>query len=371
MTKKEENRSFILKCTRECNFACSYCTDRKQTDSLLPVDAMIGFMKNAIGGSQTQRTAFVFHGGEPLLLGTDYFLKILYLQSLCNASGTITNVIQSNASLITPEWIEFLELHKIRLGISLDGPPESHDKFRRYALGGATSQDVIANIQTLKEAGVLFGILCVASDALIDCGAERVFRFFRDMHVTRVSFLPLRVPQIHFKNQAKASEFYDYRQRYASFMCEIYRLWIEHDDPAFKIRELESKLNTLVGGVPTTCVDNGPCVGRVFGVDSNGTIAHCDKFFHDDDFCFGNLAETTIDDIVRSEKLARAQEIEANARQQCASCDWFSICRGGCLKDAVLFQMTNLGNRTSYCHLKIIYDCISEHLRIVRKTTCY
>jgi len=323
---------------------------------------MIGFVKNAVDGSTAQRTKFIFHGGEPLLLGTDYFLKILYLQSLCNARGTILNVIQSNASLISPEWIEFLRQHNIQLGISLDGPPESNDKFRRYALGGATSMDVIANIQALNEANVLFGILCVVSDVLIDCGAERVFQFFCDLQVSRVGFLPLRVPQIQFQNQAKASEFYEYRQRYATFMCEMYRLWIAHDDPTFKIRELESILNILVGGVPNLCVFSGPCVGRIFGVDSNGTIAHCDKFFHDDNFCFGNLAETTIDDILMSEKFARAQEYDALARQQCASCDWFSACRGGCLKDAVLFQTTNLGDRKSYCHLKIIFDCISNHL---------
>jgi len=353
------NHSLIVKCTRQCNFACSYCTDRRSSGSPLSFDNTVGLVKSVLAQPEAGRTTFIFHGGEPLLLGIDYFKKLLCLQQLCNENRRqISNILQTNGSLISEEWIRFFQENEIQLGISLDGPPESHNLFRRYVGGEPTCEDVIQNIRALNEAGVRFGVLCVASDTLLQCGARKVFDFFRNLPVSKVGFLPLRAPQTHFENQKHATDFYDYRMRYASFMCELYRLWIEADNPAFRIRELDSMLSNLLGGVPTICVDNGPCVGKQFGVDPSGVLAHCDKFFHDADFCFGSLEHTALSEVLASDRFARAQEIEREARAACDSCEWHSICQGGCLKDAVLFEKSGLQDRIPHCHLKVIYDFI-------------
>jgi len=180
--------------------------------------------------------------------------------------------------------------------------------------------------------------------------------------ISRLGLLPERPAKKTFNDLNSAKEFYVFRKRYSKFMCELYDHWINSNNTTFKIRELFSMLNAIVGGRSTICVDTGPCVGRYFGVDVSATIAHCDKFFDDQRFCFGNLESMSISEIMTSNKLLDAQEIERTLREKCKPCDWYNICQGGCLYDAILFENSGLKNRMKVCHTRIIYDYIYKNL---------
>lgn len=168
----------------------------------------------------------------------------------------------------------------------------------------------------------------------------------------------MRPPRKHFSTAQDAIEFYKYRIRYAKFMCRLYHIWIQSNDTSIEIRELASMLTNLLGGIPSVCVDNGPCVGKQFGIDVSGIIAHCDKFFSDQQFCFGCLPAASVTHVMAMEEFARAKETELTIRSKCSGCDWFRVCKGGFLNDAVLFNNSGLADRREYCHVKIMYDYI-------------
>jgi len=356
--------SLIIKCTRSCNLACSYCLDRLSNSGSLEFENLLKLVKTTLSDQGPAKTTFIFHGGEPLTLGIAYFLKILGLQRLCGQEGQpIRNIVQTNGTLIDADWIQFLKANDIEVGISLDGPPELQDANRRYVDGRASSRDILANIERLQEAEVRFGVLCVAAKDLLNYDSGRFLGFFCERGIGRVGVLPQRPRGKTFRDAGRAEAFYETRRRYARFMCQLYRHWMELDDPKVNIRELSSVLDTIVGGRSPVCVHNGPCVGRHVGIDVDGRIAHCDKFFDDERFCFGNIDQDSISDIMASEKFARARELEAGLRSQCRSCDWFELCGGGCLYDAVLFERSGLQSRVDVCHWRLIYDFIANDLQ--------
>jgi uncharacterized protein len=320
-----------------------------------------------------QNIDFIFHGGEPLLLGTDFFSKIVCIQSLgMSDSASIRNLVQTNGSLIDAEWCEFLRENAFHVGISLDGPETLHNANRVFPNGTMTFSAVMKGVCTLIDNDVdRYGFLSVASTAILSCDPSDVFRFFAEhLHVDaieppnyrEVSLLAERPAAMTFRNVKAAKTFYETRQRYAEFLCRIYDLWIDADDPRMRVREIGNKIDCLVGGGTRVCAESGNCVGTYFGIDSDGNVAHCDTFFHDPRFAFGNLREEALTDILTSKKLRQAAEYEQELRGHCRSCRWFSVCRGGCLYEAILFANSGLENRQRYCHNRIIYDHICNDL---------
>jgi uncharacterized protein len=357
------NMSFVIKCTRNCNFACSYCTNHRKNYSLLGLEIIIPLTQSALSVNKDYETTFIFHGGEPFLLGESYFNKILLVQQLAKTNGqVIKNIVQTNGSLLNEQWIDFLKKSSIGVGISMDGPEEIHNKNRLYRDKSHTYADVMNGVQKLIDNKIPFGVLAVVTEAMLQARAKKIFDFFASNGIGKYGLLPERPPKPYFSSKAKAEQFFLNRKRYSQFMCELYDLWLERDDPQIKVRELGSMMDAMIGGKPTLCIDNGPCIGKIFGVNDNGMIAHCDKFFNDKKFNFGKADEVSIEDILHSEVFEKAQDLEVKLRGKCQACDWFNECKGGCLFDAVLFENSGLENRMDICHTRLIYEHIDQHL---------
>ncbi len=356
--------SLILKCTRRCNFACSYCTDRRKSTRPLNFENLVHIIASTLERESAGNTTFIFHGGEPLTLGREYFQKLLDVETLCVPNPeTIRNIIQTNASLIDDQWAAFFRRNHIQVGVSQDGPADVQDLQRRYANNRTTSSDVRRGVECLLRNEVGFGVLCVVTPAIMKKGAHELFDFFLRSGVTRVGFLPLRPSSAEFASPEERRAFYKQSARYAKFMGEMYKIWVDSGDTSIVIRELSNIMSTLLGGSSTTCVGSGPCVGRHFGVEPSGEVNHCDKFLTDERFSFGHIAEQPFSAILRSEALKRAQELEMGLRENCARCDWFTQCKGGCLYHAALFAGAGLQDRSEVCHLRPIYDLIDSDIR--------
>lgn len=351
----------ILKCTRNCNFACNYCVERRKDSDTLDFEILIKLVKGVLSTHRNIR--FIYHGGEPLLLGQEYFSKILVLQNLCKSSEHhIANLIQTNGSLIDDDWCGFFKKNGFQLGISLDGPKPLHDANRRYSDGKPTFSDVTEKIPRILDSGLDFGGLSVVTENMLKLNAEEIFRFFVDIGINYFAFLPERPKNTSFGNIDEAESFYLLRRKYAEFLCNIYRCWMRENDPTIQIREISNKLHVLLGGQSHLCTEGGSCVGMFFGIDSSGEVAHCDKFFQDPGFQFGNLRDESFPDILKSEVMKKAINLEKKTRRRCKSCTWFSFCGGGCLDEALLFYNSGLEDRTSHCHRKIVWDFMYKDL---------
>ena len=188
-----------------CNLNCEYCfylekqalfaTDEKYRMSDKVLSA---FITTYITSQPTPVVEFVWQGGEPTLLGLDFFKRVIELQKPFVGTKTITNSLQTNGTLLTAEWCQFLKKHNFMVGISLDGPKVVHDRYRRDRKGNGSFDQVMRGLKLLQEHKVEYNVLaCVARES-----AKRpldIYRFFKDKGVEFIQFTPVveRLSDVH------------------------------------------------------------------------------------------------------------------------------------------------------------------------------
>ena len=180
-----------------CNLNCEYCfyLDKQALFGVngkyrMTDDTLRAFVINYITAQPTPVVEFVWQGGEPTLLGIDFFKRVIDLQKPFIHQKTITNSLQTNGTLLTDEWCDFLKKHNFMVGISLDGPKEIHDRYRRDRHGSETFERVMKGLRLLQKCKVEYNVLaCVARES-----ATRpldVYRFFKDEGVEFIQFTPI------------------------------------------------------------------------------------------------------------------------------------------------------------------------------------
>jgi len=155
-----------------CNLNCEYCFYLEKQALFAPDEkyrmadeVLSAFITNYITSQPTPVVEFVWQGGEPTLLGIDFFKKVIELQKHFSGTKTITNSLQTNGTLLTDEWCAFLKKHKFMVGISLDGPKEIHDRYRRDRKGKGSFERVMRGLQLLQKHKVEYNVLaCVARE---------------------------------------------------------------------------------------------------------------------------------------------------------------------------------------------------------------
>jgi uncharacterized protein len=355
---REGDVAFILKCTRRCNLRCRYCTDRAP-DSRADYDIeLVATLLDGVAGDTAIRSvSFIWHGGEPLLLGVPFFRKVHYLQGLFFAHlKHVQNVLQTNASLLTPDWAAHFQAYGFQLGVSLDGPAALHDRQRPGSAGKSSFDSSMAGIEALRAAGVQFGILTVATDEIMELGAAPLMDFFERQSLSRYALLSLR------KDWQDAAAALDYNRRYGEFLCAVAREWLARDNENLRIREVESKFDLFFGLPHRVCKDAGHCVGKYFCLEADGGLWHCDKFFHDPRFRLGNIREEPLAAIRSSTRAAELRAYEDEVRSACKVCKWFHLCGGGCLYDSMCLQAIGGRPGTGDCNSYLLFEEISGAL---------
>ncbi len=266
---------------------------------------------------------FIWHGGEPLLGGIDFFQKAIALQQKYQRNGQkLRNSVQTNATLLTPEWADFFLKNDFHVGVSLDGPKDIHDYLRTYPSGHGSFDYAIQGIENLQWHNLKFGTLAVVSRRSLNRAAE-IFDFFRGINIKSYDLLPYAdLSPKGIPESVSADEF-------AAFMIRIADLWMEFDDPEIEIRYLENALAGLLGKKPFNCTFDGSCP-EYLAVAADGGVYHCDWFIGQNDKCFGNINDCDLDGIVGSpEYFAYISHIK-QPKVECKECQWQAICNGGC-----------------------------------------
>ena len=347
--------SFILKCTRKCNLRCAYCQDRSRQSNAIDIPFVANMFDRIRGYSGLRQVTFVWHGGEPLLLGLPFFRKVHYLQKqVFPAPIKVRNSLQTNGTLLDEQWARHLREYGFSVGISLDGPRVIHDRNRPRANGTGSFGASLAGMAHLRKANVGFGVLTVVSEALLNLGARKVMRFFDSCGIKSYALLELR------KEWQDDEEGVAHQHRHGRFMRRVAREWLARDDQSLSIREIDSKLDVACGLPCRVCKDGGPCVGRYFGVESDGGVWHCDKFRNDRSFHLGNLWDSSLQEILGSQQMKALVARELAERARCQPCRFWLQCRGGCLHD--LRQHREVGGRTgtSDCPNFPIFQALEE-----------
>jgi uncharacterized protein len=343
--------NLIIKSTRKCNLRCSYCHDWRSRGTVISFEVLANLIAKALQHQKVRLVNFIWHGGEPLLLGLDFFKKALTIQeAFIQPNHYVTNSLQTNGTLLTAEWCEFFKRNKFNVGISVDGPEALHNLNRSYASGIGSYRDVVNSIGMLRQFDLPFGVLLVLNDNTRKLSAAEVFDFVvNDLGVKCFSFLPAVPDNIpHEKSGERFTTDYFPMADYEDFMIDIFDYWSALDDPEIRVRELEGIVRSILRGNPQVCTLAGNCLGGNYHIEAEGDVYHCDKYLGDQNYHLGNILVDDFDDIARSGKFRTLAENEKHNLAKLSACEFFDICNGGCPHDRYIARKY-LPNYTGEC----------------------
>jgi uncharacterized protein len=320
-----------------CNLNCRYCYYLIKKDLyplernfLMSDDILERYIITHIGASGDDVIGFSWHGGEPLLAGIDFYRKVLRIQAAHTPSDkTVLNGIQTNGTLIDEKWSRFLSKEGFIIGISIDGPDDLHDIYRRKKDDGSTWEKVYDGFQLLKKHGVIPEILCVVNAENVK-QPERIYNLFRQMGAKYITFLPLvepesLLPSTVSKDSVPSLEF-------GYFLSRIFDLWIENGIGEIKIQIFEEAARTAFGQEHTLCIFRENC-GGVPVVEHNGDFYSCDHYVNKENL-LGNIMDHSLFHFLESEKqrnFGKAKSITLPG--YCIRCEVRPMCNGECPKN--------------------------------------
>jgi uncharacterized protein len=271
---------------------------------------------------------FIWQGGEPTLMGLDFYKKALELQKNFGATGQeVVNCLQTNAILLDDEWCRFLHENKFLAGISLDGPKEFHDYYRLDHGGCGTFDIVMKAVEKCKEHKVEFNILTLLNDRNVE-HPEKLFDFFVENDIEYLQFIPCI--EIN-PSTGRAEDFSITPHQYGEFLCRLFDCWYNHGPQNQRIRDFDSILSYCITREHTICTFGKRCSQYVV-VEHTGDVFCCD-FFVEPKWRLGNIFKSPIEKLAASDKKQAFARDKLNLNDKCLLCRHLNVCRGGCVKD--------------------------------------
>ena len=344
-----------------CNLDCTYCFFLSK-ESLYPGspfrmadDLLELYIRQVIESQAGPYVTIAWQGGEPTLMGLDFFRRAMELVERYRRPGVeIEHSIQTNGTLIDAEWAAFFRDHRVLVGLSMDGPPDVHDAYRVDKGGKPTHAKVLRAARILAEAGADFNILCTVHAANAHRGLE-VYRYFRDEVGARfIQFIPI-VERATAETLPLANEGWGSRtaerplytqagalvtdrtvsaEQWGRFLIAIFDEWVRRDVGTVFVQTFDAALASWYGTAPALCVFAETC-GDAVALEHNGDLYSCDHFV-DPEHLLGNITETHMVELLASpaQRAFGAAKRDTLPRQ-CRECPVLFACRGECPKNRV------------------------------------
>lgn len=353
----------IKPASADCNLDCKYCFYLKKA-SLYP-ETKVHRMSHEVqeqlvrqmmryGGPQP---GFSFQGGEPTLMGLDWYKRLVALQEEYAAPGmAVSNALQTNGILLDDAWCDFLARYKFLVGLSLDGPPELHDAHRLDRGARPTHERVRAAAELMRGYGVEFNILCVVSAHSAGRGRE-VYQYIRSLGVDYMQF----IPTVEFGPDGSLAPWSVDPLDYGRFICDVHDAWLEdwrNGRPTTSVRLFETILHAYVGLATPSCIFRKRC-GIYVVVEHNGDVYSCD-FFVEPEWKLGNLTEHNLRTLLEGPRQKEFGDLKMDLPQKCQECAWRWVCNGGCTKDRMRSGLPGERGLDYFCEG---YLMIFEHTR--------
>ncbi len=340
-----------------CNLRCKYCfyqNEDQLSATVMSLATLEHFIEEYLKLDQLAYT-FIWHGGEPLAAGKDFFYHVIKFQEKYNSQGKkIKNRIQTNATLIDNEWAIFLKENDFGVGISLDGCRSSHNRFRIRADGVGSFDDVSNGIEVLHSHGVKAGyIQTIAKENLVDLSKNFSF-FVDDLEANNwaINFYMDHANSLMQKQTVSSDEM-------AEYVIKSIELWLERDDPKLKIREIDNFFQPFLGRKTKVCNFNGKCSSYIC-VDWDGIVYPCDRLSIYDEYELGDLKNQSLSEIVNGLAMTCHEKKVSTLPDDCISCKWLEYCHNGCTADRV----PSLSNKYFYCDArKKIFEYVEKLVR--------
>jgi len=348
-----------------CNLDCDYCFYLEKEDMYPPREkfrmsdeVLRAYVQGYIAAQPTPEVEFTWQGGEPTLLGVEFFQRAVRYQREYAGSKTIRNSLQTNGTLLDEQWCQFLAAEDFTVGISIDGPQAIHDLHRPDKQGRSSFDSVMTGLQLLRQHRVQFNVLVTVSRQSTAHGLE-IYRFLKAAGGRFIQFNPVveRLPtpaeqvlQLHFAqppglsleppsalaelpaSAAAVSPQSVEREAYGDFLIAVFDEWVRNDVGTVHVMNFEWALASWLQLPASVCLFSPRC-GKALIVEHSGEVYSCDHFMYPD-YRLGNIAEDDLQTLASS----AAQQAFGAAKQTtlpayCQRCPYLFACHGECPKN--------------------------------------
>lgn len=352
----------------KCNIDCQYCYYLSKTALLaregecvkqMDEAALEHYIRSYIEQQNYPEIVFHWQGGEPTLLGVNYFRDVVRLQKqYCPEGVTIRNNLQTNGILLDDEWCRFLAKNNFLVGLSIDGPELIHNTYRVNRAGRGTFAQTMKGVSFLHKHDVSFATLTCVNN-ITAANALEVYRFLRDVvKSSQMQFIPIVEPksfrhtapqhwqaeEIVFQGMPETEPSHPNSivepwcvsdQQWGEFLCAVFDEWLENDIGQINVPYFEASVEAWMGRVNPLCT-LAPMCGKGLAVEANGDVYSCDHYVYPQ-YKLGNMYQSTLDELQfspRQESFGRAKE--GDLPKQCRECKFQFACFGECPKNRFL-----------------------------------
>ncbi len=337
-----------------CNLNCTYCyyLEKKKlfpgkNDFKLDEDLLELFIKQYIEAQEIPVVNFIWQGGEPTLLGLDYFKKVADIQRKYSKGKQISNSFQTNGTRLTDDWCRFFADNNYLVGVSIDGEEHNHNHHRRTRSGRPTFNSVMKGIEMLHRHKVEFNTLSTVNSYNVHFASE-TYRFLKRIGSGFMQFLPvveriagadkegnLELVQPGYGGEASVTDWSVNGRDYGNFLITIFNEWVRTDVSRYYVQIFDATLANYVGAMPGLCVFADTC-GDNLVLEHNGDVFSCDHFVYPEHY-LGNIKDNTLVGMARSQKQFDFGISKRNSLPSyCLRCDVRYACRGECPKHRIL-----------------------------------
>ena len=366
-----------------CNLRCRYCYYLEKDHLYAGNDAhfmserlLEKFIADYMQAQTTPEVLFTWHGGEALLRPIAFYERALQLQRRYARGRQVVNSIQTNGTLLTPEWCEFLRENGFLVGISIDGPRDVHDAYRRTSADGPSFDRVMQGLQLLKDHHVEWNALAVVNNLNVEKPRE-FYRFFKDIGCQYLQFAPI-VARIVSRDDGltlapgmqeggRLTSHSITPSQWGRFLCELFDEWVVADVGSIFVQIFDATLANWVGVTPGICSLSAHC-GHAAVMEHNGDVYSCDHFVFPE-YRLGNLNEKTITEMVYSPQQQRfAQMKTAMLPRQCRECPFLFACHGECPKNRFLRDKYGNAGLNYLCEgYRQFFSHVTPHMNFMRR----
>ena len=338
-----------------CNMRCKYCyyLDKAEIygghEPKMSYEMLETTIREYIRANDVEEVTFNWHGGEPLVLGLDFYKKAVELERKYADGKKIYNTLQTNGTLINYDTAEFFRDNNFLIGVSIDGPKDIHDKFRKDKGGFPTFDKVMKGIGILQRCGVQFNTMSTINKASEGRGLE-TYQFLKHIGSTFMQFMPV-VEHVKYPVDSTGKAMKKMRPYivdpatdgaelarwsvssvgFGKFMCDIFDYWVRNDVGRYFVNLFDATLANHCNVMPGTCVYAKVCGGNSI-IEHNGDVYPCDHFVYPK-YRLGNISEKSLREMMTSsEQIKFGLDKRGMLPSKCLRCKYEFLCHGECPK---------------------------------------
>lgn len=303
-----------------CNLRCDYCyAHAEKAPKLRMSELVLNSVIEKIMKQNHPYPTFSWHGGEPTMVGHEFFLQAIELMEKYKKLGqNFYNLIQTNATLINPKMADFFKEYDFGVSISLDGPEHIHGKHRKDLGGKNSFEKVMAGVENLRSAGINPSVICTVSKENISF-IEETFYFLIDNGFNKIKYNPV-FDSVQDNFSINNEEWFDYLKK-------IFDLWFDLCDPNIQIRDLDEVI-AWIGKKPLNlCSSNKTCLNWI-SIDPKGVIYPCE--YLKTDHVYGNILDNELEEIFSTDAYKKFEKMFNYVPLKCRECEFLEFCGNGC-----------------------------------------